>query len=139
MNILFYGVVFLIILGFAGMVDTYYLYCHKKKNIVLACRIGHKCGSVVTSKYATTFGFDNVYLGMIYYTGIFLVNVLTLINLPIPIGLMLLASSIGFCFSWYLIYIMKFVLKEWCDWCLASATISNLIFFTYLALYITTS
>ena len=122
----------IIITAVAGFVLAAYIHHKHKTQQPLVCRIGYDCNKVVTSKYATTFGFKNDMLGMIYYdfVAISYAILLLLPSLRIPlINYGLLAATGGaFLFSVYLVFIQAFIIKEWCEWCLGSALISTIIF-----------
>jgi len=94
--------------------------------------LGEDCNKVVYSRYAVTLGIPNELLGMLYYG---LIAVLYGLFLAVP-GLETAMTILAFqtvtllaaVFSWYLIGVQLLVLKEWCEWCIASSVFSTLIF-----------
>ena len=123
----------LIILGLVGFIISYYILYKKKRNEKLVCIIGENCDKVIRSKYANTFGFDNTMAGMGYYglvavTGIAEFIMPDLFFLKQVILSKIIISGAAALFSIYLIFIQAFVLKEWCEYCLATSAISIAVF-----------
>jgi uncharacterized membrane protein len=128
---------FHILLSFIGVLGfslCAYLYKCKHKKQPLVCPLRGSCDFVTTSKYSKFLGIHLEILGMIYYG---MVTALHLMMVFIPslanhyetlLGLS--ASTFAFIFSLYLTGIQAFVLKQWCTWCLCSATLCLLIFVT---------
>lgn len=122
-------VIFLGTLGFflAGWIR------HKKKfKEPMVCPLQGKCGEVINSRYAKFLGVDLTVIGMAYYAFITLMYGLMLIwsllTRPEVIFIVLAVTTVAFLFSLYLIGIQAFILKRWCTWCLASASLCALIF-----------
>lgn len=124
-----------------GFYIAYNIYCTKILGKgELTCSIDHDCHSVVHSKYAKTFGIENAVLGLLYYAFVILSYLVVVfygeyvfgINLRV---LLLYLTAFAVCFSSYLFLIMRFKLKQWCDWCLGSISICFLIFCFSLYLY----
>lgn len=121
----------ILILALAGLAVSFHINRKKRKKEKLVCFIGQDCDKVINSRYAETFGIDNQLLGMVYYSGIAIFAATTVGGLAWPVFIFTLfkLATIGSAlFSFYLIYIQAFVLKEWCEWCLVSAVLSILIF-----------
>jgi uncharacterized membrane protein len=90
----------------------------------------------LSSSEATTFGFSNALLGMVYYAGIVLLYTF-FFTAPQsePLGVLLVGlSTFGFLFSLYLIGVQQFKIKQWCVWCLGSAFIATSLFVVSLLL-----
>jgi len=126
--------VLLILLSIIGFFIAYHVHnrVHRKKQ-KLVCLRGEGCNKVTTSKYAKTFGIENTILGMIYLTLIFAIGILQLIfpgilTLNYVFWGKILVSGGSALFSIYLVGIQAFVLKDWCEYCLASSAISIAIF-----------
>lgn len=130
--------VLLILFSVLGFLIAYHVWnkVHRKKQ-KLVCLRGEGCNKVTTSKYAKTFGIENTILGMIYFILIFSIGVSQLI-FPwiLTLGYVflgkILISGGSAIFSIYLIGIQAFVLKDWCEYCLASSAISVAIFLTVI-------
>jgi len=121
-----------IILGIIGTYIAIYILRHKTTNTPMPCSIDHDCNIVVASSFGKTLGVENTHLGILYYIGITLSYIVIYYNnfviLTQPFSFWVMLGSIfGALFSWYLIWVMKFKLKEWCDWCLGSAVVIDLI------------
>jgi len=110
------------------------IYIHRKysKNEKLVCFLGENCNNVINSHYAKTFGIPNVIIGMIYYSLIAATYGFSAIwpftFPPIFLWGLYIATASAALFSIRLIAIQAFILKEWCEWCLASSIISISIF-----------
>ncbi|MBI1971554.1 MAG: vitamin K epoxide reductase family protein [Candidatus Wildermuthbacteria bacterium] len=110
--------------GFAASAYIFYKTQRKEK---LFCLLGGECNDVVYSKYGKAFGIPNELAGMLYY--VFLVVALFLSLESVA----RIAAILAFGASVYLLLIQAFVLKKWCEWCLATAVanigIAWLLFF----------
>ena len=121
--------VYLIPLSLVGFAASFYIYYSKKKDNVIYCLIGHGCDAVVKSKYGKTFGIENTIPGTLYYALIFVYAIIALLNQnvfkdQIVYYLVVSASIASVLFSAYLTGVQAFVLKKWCDYCVASALAS---------------
>ena len=121
------------ILAFLGIFDASYLtYKHyfNKKQIV--CPIGeeHSCSDVTEGKYGKIFFVKNEVLGLLYYLGLFVLSFGAMFTnyTSLILVLLIVMAACGFLFSLYLLYLQKYVIKEYCFWCLISAGISILLF-----------
>ncbi len=115
------------------------LYIHfKKKQPAPLCPIGHSCDPVVHSDYSRFMHIPVEILGILYYFLILLCYSLLVMYPSMKTGMveatLLLISGLAFLFSVYLTAVQAFILKEWCTWCLFSATLCAIIFFTSLTL-----
>ncbi len=127
-----------IVLSLAGLINAGYLtykrYFEKKP---LVCPIGHDCNAVVESRWGNIFGIHNSVLGVFFYGGTLiggLVLVLTpdlIFNLTFYI---FIGAAIGLVFSIFLTLLQKYVIKDYCFYCLISALISLLLFINSLVL-----
>jgi len=124
----------LIFIGFAGFMLSFYIYTKKHAKQPLICPLRTKCESVVHSDYSRFMGIPVEKLGMLYYAFVAIVHGIFLIlpSAPQPefILVSLIISFFAFLFSLYLISIQAFVLKQWCTWCIFSAMLCVIIFFT---------
>lgn len=126
--------IILTIVGISGFSLANYIYRCKHKVKPLVCPLRSNCDEVVRSKYSKLFGIPLEVLGMVYYGFVTVIHALMIFmpslatNWELILGLV--ASSAAFLFSIYLTSIQAFVLKEWCTWCLTSATFCLIIFVT---------
>ena len=129
--------IFLMLLGLAGFVISSYILYKNSKAQPLVCHIGSDCGKVTNSKYGKTFGFDNTILGMIYYGFVFVMSLLAgifpefIASSSVFLGRLLISGGAAL-FSAYLVYIQLIVLKEFCEYCLVSSSLSIAIFLVIL-------
>jgi uncharacterized membrane protein len=128
-----------IVLSVLGLIDASYLFTKHREHKPLVCPLNHDCGAVTESKWATMFGVRNETLGVLYYLGLFF-GILAIILAPNftaqwNIALLLqLGTGAGLLFSLFLVYLQKYVLKNYCFYCLISAGITLLLFLNSFAL-----
>ena len=136
----------LIVLSAAGFLLALYIYHRKRTQQKLVCILGRDCDAVVNSEWGKMFGIPNEVLGMAYYVFIaggtiqFFLGVDTFVFLSVPnLVVLMLVSGAVMLVSFFLVGVQAFVLKDWCDLCLASAGINVTIFVIeavpFLALY----
>jgi len=128
--------IILITLGLGGLGISSYIFKKKRAKKVLVCPIGADCDSVVHSDFSKFFGIPLEIIGLFYYS-LVVVAYISFLFLPelAHLSLMFALVAIGataLLFSAYLTFIQAFSLKQWCTWCLGSATISFFIFFLSL-------
>jgi uncharacterized membrane protein len=123
----------LLFFSLAGFWVSWYIYVKKKKSEPLVCFIGKDCNQVVRSKYNHMFGIPNEVVGMVYYAataaGVLLLwNGFTAIFGISVWGALVAAGGIAAVSSLILLAVQAFVLRQWCDYCIASALITLAIF-----------
>lgn len=113
-------------LSFLGMVETLYLSLQRNSGPV-PCSITTGCGDVLGSVYSEVAGIPISSLGFLFYITVFGATVFDLFGgipafrlLRIPAAMALLVSAV-------LTGIQAFVLEAYCEYCLASATLSTTI------------
>ncbi len=115
-----------LILALAGFFVAFYIRHKKSANKPLICPLRSNCDTVIHSDYSRMFGVPVEYLGMLYYAIIAMYHTILLVVpglvTPLSVLISLLLSTSAFVFSLYLTAIQAFVLKEWCMWCLTSAS-----------------
>lgn len=119
-----------ITLSIVGFFIAFYIYRKKRKKKPLICPLRSNCDAVVTSDYSKFLNIPLENIGMGYYAFLALLHSVLIVVGDSPLfSLMVLVFSGGaFLFSVYLISIQAFVLRQWCVWCLSSASISTIIF-----------
>lgn len=124
----------IIVLSFFGFWISWYIYSKKKRKQPLVCIIGKDCNQVVRSKYNALFGVPNEVVGMVYYAATALGALLlwsgkqqTLFAIPVWSALVV-AGGIAAASSIILLFIQAFVIRQWCDYCIASALVTLAIF-----------
>ncbi|MBI1975338.1 MAG: vitamin K epoxide reductase family protein [Parcubacteria group bacterium] len=126
--------VVILILSQFGFWLAFYIRHKKVSREQMVCYVGKDCDRVIHSEYSKLLGIPVEVLGMIYY-GVITLSYAALAFFPRLVSgdfvwWVLSATTIAFLFSLYLIFIQAVVLKEWCEWCLTSAAICAVIFFT---------
>lgn len=130
--------VLLIACAVGGFLLAAFIHFKKKMSAPLVCPIGHSCDPVVHSDYSRFLGVPVELLGMVYYFFVLFYYSLFFV-LPVfgesELGFIFIGiSALAFLFSVYLTAVQAFILKEWCTWCLISATLCTVIFFAGLRL-----
>ncbi len=126
-----------IVLVVLGLADTGYLvYKHGKKK-PMVCPLDHDCSKVTESKWSSVLGVRNELLGFLFYASL-LIGILTALLFPVFQSIIFLlffiSISIGVLYSLFLVIIQFVVIKDYCFYCLISASLTFLLFFNSLAL-----
>lgn len=119
-----------IILSLCGFFIALYIYRKKRKKKPLICPLRSNCDVVVTSDYSKFLNIPLENIGMGYYGFLAILHTVLMVvgDSPLFSLIVLVFSGGAFLFSVYLISIQAFVLRQWCVWCLTSASISTIIF-----------
>ncbi len=130
-----------IVLSIGGLVNACYLvYKHQQKNkSKLICPLNHDCSKVTESKWSKIFFIKNEVLGAIFFLSMLILMLYSIItpNSSINIKLILLVGAlVGLLFSIFLVLIQKFILKDYCFYCLISSFITLLLFIFSILIYI---
>ncbi len=122
----------LILTGCSGFILAAYIYRCKRRKKPLICPLRASCDLVTTSDYSKFCGIPVEVLGLSYYAFIVILHLLAVAEpaiFSITVARFSLAlSSIAFLFSLYLTAVQAFILKQWCTWCLCSASLCAAIF-----------
>ncbi len=126
----------LIILALLGLGIASYLAYVELTQIEAACGPVGECNIVQSSQYAKIFGIPVAVLGIIYYVAVIALWLLSQLVKStwvkrVPFVILVLSLG-GMIFSIYLTALELLVIKAICAWCLSSAIITTLIFFTLL-------
>lgn len=117
-----------LVLAIIGFADSTYLTIEHFQNKIPPCTIGG-CESVLSSGYAVIAGIPISLLGAMYYL---LLIILLIIFLDTKKEIILRAHSIvsviGFIASIGFMYIMIFIIKAFCPYCVVSASVSIITF-----------
>lgn len=107
---------------------------HHKKNVKesLICPLRANCDTVIHSDYSVVFGIPIEALGMTYY-GLLALSygsliIFPVLEQPLIVSALLSVTVFAFIFSIYLTMLQAFIIKNWCTWCLISASICATIF-----------
>ncbi len=128
-----------LVLSVLGVIDAGYLFWKHREHKPLVCPLDHDCSAVTESSWATMLGVRNETLGLLYYLTLFAL-VLALILAPDSAAawnaplLLRLGTGAGLLFSLFLVYLQKYVIKNYCFYCLISAGITFLLFLNSFAL-----
>lgn len=128
-----------LVLAVAGAIDAGYLvYKHnQKKRKPLICPLNHDCSRVTESKWASVFRVRNEILGLVFYIlvlgGIAASLYFSAYALYIYF-LLTLFSGGALLFSLFLVAVQIWEIKDYCFYCIISASINLFIFLNALTL-----
>lgn len=121
----------LLLMAMVGLFDAVYLTVKHYTKSDVNCTITKGCEQVLTSSYATPFGIPMGLMGAVYYLGIALLAGIFLDSGKIKfLTWIYLLSSMGFLFTLYLLYLQKYIIGAYCQYCLLSALTTTSIFLT---------
>ncbi len=127
-----YTLYFIIALILIGMYDAGYLTIEHYRGIIPPCSMNDifaDCGRVLRSEYAVLLGVPLALLGLIHYVTLLGVTILTLrFQKTWSKYWLLIQTTGGLLFSFYLVYLQLFVIHAICPYCMLSALVSTLIF-----------
>jgi dihydroorotate dehydrogenase len=149
----------LVALPIIGLVDSGFVTLETGSGQPVACGANFDCESVLTSDWAHIGPIPISALGFLFYAVVLILallnyleidiksavdnfanklklkkdNVLRFVTIP---ELLLIITFFGFLFSLYLMFLMQFVIKAWCLFCLISAGTSTSLFIVMLLYFI---
>jgi uncharacterized membrane protein len=122
------------ILAFLGASIALFVYHEKTTYHDVPCILGYTgCTAVTTGPYSHIGPLDLSVLGAAAYVTVVLLAVVKgttdndLLAHRIRLGLLTI-TLFGFCFSWYLQWLSKYVIGDFCIYCRTSAIIMTLLF-----------
>ncbi len=121
-----------------GFFDATYLTIEHYRGSIPPCTI-KGCEIVLTSEHAEIAGIPVALLGALYYLALLILSIAYLDSKKkTTIQLASYFTIAGFIASLYFVYLMLFVIKEICQYCLVSATTSTLLFIAGMYIVIKT-
>ena len=130
--------ILILISSFFGFLVARHIYTNKSKNKTLICPLKASCEPVIHSKYSLFLGIDLALWGMFYYAFVFLGYLILLafnLNIDFFKFILFFLSLYAFLFSLYLTFIQIAKLRKFCSWCLISAFLSIIIFYSGFIIY----
>lgn len=123
-----------IVVSLLGTALSGYIWYGKKNNKPLICPLRSDCDAVVRSDFSRLFGIPLEILGLTYYVLTLISNIIfiyqpTLKNPLVTFGFLVI-TTIAFLFSIYLTAVQAFAIRQWCIWCLTSASLCAVLFAT---------
>ncbi|MEK7633003.1 MAG: vitamin K epoxide reductase family protein [Patescibacteria group bacterium] len=112
-----------------GFFDAAYLTIQHYTQFTLPCTITHGCDLVTKSEYSQIMGIPVSVLGAVYYLAIFLaVYVILETKKTEYLRFVAIATTFGFLFSAWFVYLQFFVIHAICQYCMFSAATSTTMF-----------
>ncbi|MBU0576268.1 vitamin K epoxide reductase family protein [Patescibacteria group bacterium] len=131
----------LVILPFIGLFDAGYVTYEVFSGRVPVCRPPFQCATVLENQWAYIAGLPLSFYGFIFYAIVFSLAVMNFLEIKQKRikdvrGTLRKLATFGFLFAIYVLFLMAFVIKAWCLWCLISAIILTIFFITSRSLTI---
>jgi uncharacterized membrane protein len=127
-----------IVLCILGIADTLYLVLKHRQKTPLVCPLNHDCSKVTESPWSRILVIRNEFLGLLFYSTLL---VLSLLRFVLGFGsvvqiwsFVVLLTFVGAVFSIFLILVQRFIIKDYCFYCIISAVISVFLFINSLVL-----
>jgi uncharacterized membrane protein len=112
-----------------GFIDATFLTIQHYTNFTLPCSITHGCELVTTSAYSSILGVPVALLGALYYVGVLFAIYLSFEFAKAQwLKWIAIASTAGFLFSLWFVYLQLFVIHAICQYCMLSALTSTTLF-----------
>lgn len=112
------------LLGLVGLADAIYLTIEHVTGESVRCTIISGCSEVLSSPYAVVWGIPLATIGAAAYFTVFSLAILALFDYRIAGTLLTVLVIAMFVVSLWLVYLQAFVIREFCQYCLLSATIT---------------
>lgn len=112
-----------------GFFDAAYLTIQHYTQFTLPCTITHGCDLVTKSEYSQIMGIPVALLGALYYLAIFLAAYIIIETKKTEyLRFIAIATTFGFLFSAWFVYLQFFVINAICQYCMLSAITSTTMF-----------
>ncbi|MFH1534253.1 MAG: vitamin K epoxide reductase family protein [Nitrospirota bacterium] len=119
----------IVAVAFLGFIDASYLTLVHYKGAELGCDAWGSCNVVTTSEYSVIFGIPMALMGALYYLSVLILALVYVdTKWKLPLKLIPIATSFGFLFSLWLIYLQLFIIHAICLYCMFSAGTSTTLF-----------
>ncbi|MEK9155114.1 MAG: vitamin K epoxide reductase family protein [Patescibacteria group bacterium] len=116
-------------IAFLGFLDAVYLTIEHFTSFSLPCSITHGCEVVTNSVYSEILGIPVALLGALYYVAVLLGTYALLeFGRRDLLKWVAVATTAGFLFSAWFVYVQLFVIKAICQYCILSAFTSTILF-----------
>ena len=112
------------LLSTLGIADALYLTIEHVTGQTVQCTITSGCSAVLSSSYATVAGVPLAGFGAAAYFTVFSLATLAAFGYRFAATLLTPLVIAMFLFSLWLVYLQAFVIREFCQYCLLSATIT---------------
>ncbi len=112
------------LLSLLGIADALYLTIEHVTGKTVQCTITSGCSEVLSSSYAVVAGIPLAAIGAAAYFTVFSLATLAAFGYRFAATLLTPLVIGMFLFSLWLIYLQAFVIREFCQYCLLSATIT---------------
>ncbi len=131
--------ILLYVLCLLGIIDTLYLTETHLRRAALVCGAVSglsKCNIVATSAYSVIYGIPVAILGLLFYVAVLTGTAYYSYGRnKLILRWLLFFVGAGILFSFYLLYVQAFILKAFCQYCIASDLLTALILIIFIILY----
>lgn len=112
------------ILSLIGLADSIYLTVKHLTGQTVQCTVSTGCDEVLSSSYATVFGYPLAAFGALAYFTVFSLATLALYGSRTARILLRVVVAAMTLMTLHLLYVQAFVLAKYCEFCLLSAAIT---------------
>lgn len=119
--------VVVLLLSLVGIFDSIYLTITHYTQTLVPCSFTHGCETVLRSSYSEILGIPLAFFGVTFYVTVLAAAIFFLQHKTYHWWLSVW-GLVGFLSSMYLLFVMGFVLKTFCQYCLLSTLTSTIIF-----------
>jgi uncharacterized membrane protein len=127
-----------IVLCILGIADTLYLVLKHRQKTPLVCPLNHDCSKVTESPWSRILVIRNEFLGFLFYSALLGFSLLRFVfgfGFVVQIwSFVVLLTFVGAVFSIFLLLVQRFIIKDYCFYCIISAVISVFLFINSLVL-----
>ncbi len=122
----------LVAVAFLGIIDAAYVVLHSSQGFLLPCGFAGGCDQVLNSVYSRFLGIPIAWFGLLFYVLVAGCGLFELFGVGHPLRFSMVAVSLAFLFTLYLVYLQAWVIKAFCDYCLLSACLVTALFVLHL-------
>jgi len=116
----------ILVLAIIGFALAFHIWHTKTNKQQLYCIIGKDCNKVIESEHSTHFGAENTVLGMLYYIFVAVASLVAILS-PALVTIswfatgFMVVTGLAALFSLYLVGVQTFIIKHFCEYCLANS------------------
>lgn len=117
-----------VILPFLGLFDSGYVTYEIFSNRIPVCTPPFQCAAFLENSWAYIAGLPLSVYGFIFYTIVLILAIMNFLEIKKFTKALRGLATFGFLFALYVTFLMAFVVKAWCLWCLISVITLTLLF-----------
>jgi uncharacterized membrane protein len=119
-----------VVIPFLGLFDAGYVTYEIFSDRIPACTPPFQCATFLENDWAYIAGLPLSVYGFIFYTIVLALAIMNFLEIKNARKALRGLATFGFLFALYVTFLMAFVVKAWCLWCLISAITLTILFIT---------